>query len=136
MKVVIDCNIFVTAVSANSKYHSILQHLIKGSFSLLISTEVYFEYHEIISIKYRKPTADAFINALENSPFVIAYYPSYRWNLITKDPDDNKYADLYIAGGADYLVTEDSDFKSLKNLRFPQINILSIEEFFQLLKTL
>ncbi len=53
MRVVIDCNIFVSAVSSKSKYHLIVQKLIKGSFHLLLSTEVYFEYQEIISLKYK-----------------------------------------------------------------------------------
>ena len=136
MRVVIDCNIFVSAVSSKSKYHLIVQKLIKGSFHLLLSTEVYFEYHEIISLKYQKFVSDAFISALENSPYVIPYYPSFRWNLIYKDPDDNKYVDLYIAGNADYLVTEDGDFKSLKNIEFPPLNIIGIDKFLELLQAI
>jgi uncharacterized protein len=135
MRVVIDCNIFVSAVSSKSKYHLIIQKLLKGGFHLLLSTEVYFEYHEIISLKYQKFVSDAFISALENSPHVIPYYPSFRWNLIYKDPDDNKYVDLYIAGNADYLVTEDGDFKSLKTIEFPPLNIIGIDKFLELLQT-
>ena len=41
----------------------------------------------------------------------------------------NKFADLAIAANADYLVTNDKDFNSLKTLEFPKLSIVNIEEF-------
>jgi putative PIN family toxin of toxin-antitoxin system len=136
MRAVIDCNIFVSAVSSKSKYHVIVQKLIKGDFHLLLSTEVYFEYYEIISAKYQKYVADAFIGALENSPFVIPCYPGFHWNLIYNDPDDNKYIDLYVAGNADYLVTDDRDFKFIRDIKFPFVNVIGIDAFLGLLNAM
>ncbi|WP_170827360.1 PIN domain-containing protein [Arcticibacter eurypsychrophilus] len=46
-----------------------------------------------------------------------------------KDKDDNKFVDLIIAGNADYLVTNDKHFNELKNIDFPKLNIVSLDEF-------
>jgi predicted nucleic acid-binding protein len=45
------------------------------------------------------------------------------------DPDDNKFSDCAIAAGANYLVTEDKHFDVLKEIGFPQINVVSLDEF-------
>jgi predicted nucleic acid-binding protein len=55
--------------------------------------------------------------------------PFYKWNLIENDPDDNKFVDLAIACGADYLITEDKHFQPLKKLEFPKLQIRRLSEF-------
>lgn len=59
---------------------------------------------------------------------------SFKLNLIENDPDDNKFVDCGFAGNVDYIVTNDSDYNILKNLDFRKINIISLEEFGELLK--
>ena len=59
----------------------------------------------------------------------------YRWQLIVNDEDDNKFIDCTIAANADFLVTNDKHFNSLKSLSFPPIKILSIDEFVEVLST-
>lgn len=82
MKVVIDCNVFVMAVSSKSPYHKIVSSLQKGVYKLYVSTEIYFEIAEKIEEKFRNAAADAFLDALYVSPDVISAEPTYRWNLI------------------------------------------------------
>lgn len=57
-------------------------------------------------------------------------------NAITADPDDNKFFDAAVAASADYLVTNDSHFNEVKPLTFPKINIVSADEFLQLLQNM
>ena len=57
----------------------------------------------------------------------------YKWNLIEIDKDDNKFIDCAIAGNADYLVSNDKHFNFLKIIDFPKLNLLTIEEFKELL---
>ena len=59
-----------------------------------------------------------------------------KWNIIDSDKDDNKYIDCYIKSSADYLVTNDKHFNILKEIRFPNVNCISIEEFMEILKKL
>lgn len=55
--------------------------------------------------------------------------PHFRLQLITTDPDDNKFVDCAFAAGADYLVSEDSHFDILRRIPFPQLNIVTLDEF-------
>lgn len=53
----------------------------------------------------------------------------YKWNLITADPDDNKFVDCAVASNAKFIVTEDHHFNVLKTITFPVVNVINIEEF-------
>ena len=54
---------------------------------------------------------------------------------IVLDYDDNKFVDSYLAGKGDYLVTEDHHFSILKGQDFPQVNLLRIDEFLDLISS-
>jgi predicted nucleic acid-binding protein len=41
--------------------------------------------------------------------------------------------DCAVAGNADFIVTNDGHFKVLKDIQFPRVEVLSIDEFEQLL---
>jgi len=43
--------------------------------------------------------------------------PKFRFNVISTDPDDNKFCDCAIAAEANFVVTEDNDFNALKSGR-------------------
>lgn len=53
----------------------------------------------------------------------------YHFGLITQDPDDNKFVDCAIVASADYLVCEDNHFKVLKDIPFPKVNVITLEQF-------
>jgi putative PIN family toxin of toxin-antitoxin system len=133
MTVVIDCNVLVMCLTSRSPWHIIYQSLATNKFYLAVTNEIMLEYEEIIQEKYGLKTAGAFISLLKELPNVYFITPSYRWNLISADPDDNKYCDCAIAGKADYLVTEDNHFDILKTISFPRISVLAIHEFGALL---
>lgn len=129
MTVVIDCNILVVCLTTRSPYHYIYRALISGKFDLLVSVEIILEYEEIIQRKYGIPTANAFISLLEELPNVHIVNPYYKWLLIDRDPDDNKYCDCAIAGKAMFIVTGDKHFNALKNISFPKLSTIDIDEF-------
>ena len=58
----------------------------------------------------------------------------FNWRLIYPDMDDNKFADCAIAANADYLVTNDRDFRVLKQVEFPKIMLLKMDEFIEVLQ--
>jgi predicted nucleic acid-binding protein len=41
--------------------------------------------------------------------------PSFCFNIITADPDDNLFADCAVTAGADFLIAEDQHFAALRN---------------------
>jgi len=55
--------------------------------------------------------------------------PYYKWDLISSDPDDNKFADCALNAGADFIVSNDKHFNILKEINFPKINVVDINTF-------
>lgn len=134
MTVIIDCNIFVMCLTSASPYHIIYQSLVNGKFQLVISNEILLEYEEVIQQKYSVATAKSFITLLNELHNVHYVHPHYQWQLITNDPDDNKYCDCAIVGQAAYIVTEDKHFDVLKNIPFPSLTAININQFLEILK--
>ncbi|MEO8149610.1 MAG: PIN domain-containing protein [Bacteroidia bacterium] len=77
--------------------------------------------------------AELFMSFLANIDNKIFIAPKMRMSMIAKDMDDNKFVDCAFAANADYLVSNDKVFKVLKTVEFPKINVLSIEEFIELI---
>ena len=57
----------------------------------------------------------------------------FRFNLIDKDKDDNKFVDCAIAANASFIVSEDSHFKRLKEVPFPQVTVIRLSQFIHIL---
>ncbi len=108
--------------------------MLAGRYELLISNEILSEYDEILSKKLGREIARDAIRALLFLPNVEQVHPSYRWDLIAADRDDNKFVDCAVAGNAHALVTEDRHFQILNELDFPRVRTLSIESFQALLQ--
>jgi uncharacterized protein len=133
MTVVLDCNILVTCLSSRSPYHKIYNKLIDGAFSLAVTNEIVLEYEEIIQQKYSWKTANAFTILLSELPNVVDVVPYFKWNLISVDPDDNKYCDCAINSNSDFIVTQDIHFKVLENYQFPHLQVISIFDFIKII---
>jgi putative PIN family toxin of toxin-antitoxin system len=116
--------------------HLIYQSLISGKFNLSISVDILLEYEEVLQQKYSLATAQTFVTLLNELPNVHHALPHYKWQLISTDPDDNKYCDCAIAGKALYIVTEDKHFDSLKNISFPSLTVIGIDHFLQILQSM
>ena len=70
---------------------------------------------------------------LEESENVFYQRVSYKWDAIKKDRDDNKFFDVAVGSAAHYLVTNDKHFKEAKKLTFPKVNIITAQEFLEIL---
>lgn len=134
MKVVIDTNILVMALSSKSPFHDIISKLKEGVYELVVTNDVLLEYEEIITIKYGEFIAKLFLILIEELPNVHFIRTYFHFNIIEQDPDDNKFIDASFAANAQYLVTEDSHFKILKKVEYPQIDVIGIEEFLKILR--
>ena len=134
MRVVIDTNQLLSSISPKSTSHWLYQAIFSGRFTLCVTTDILEEYDEIIEWGFRRSDiADAVLEALINSSYVEQISVSFFWWFITVDPDDNKFSDCAIAAGADYLITEDRHFDVLREIGFPRVNVVSLEEFRQIL---
>jgi len=126
---ILDTNIFLVSLAPNYKYHWIYKGLIQGKYKLVISNEILVEYQEQITYRYGVERTEAALDFLLLLPNVILKNPSFLWQLIESDKDDNKFIDCYIAGQCDYIISNDRHIHQIKNSKFPQIAVLSYEEF-------
>ena len=133
MKIVLDTNILLVSIPKKSRYRIIFDNLINNKFQLIISNEILNEYTEIISQKTNQTIANNIAEMLLSLPNVEKQKVYYKWNLIEQDKDDNKFVDCAIAANADYLVSNDKHFNELKNVDFPKLSLLSIDEFITML---
>lgn len=131
MKIVIDTNVFLMSLPKISKYRPIFDSLINGEYSLAITEDIYQEYIEIIGQKTNGEIAKNFGEFLTQSQYVEINTVYYRWNLIEKDPDDNKFVDCAIAAKAKFIVSNDKHFNILKTIDFPNIEVIKADDFLQ-----
>ncbi len=133
MKVVLDTNVLLAALPKSSGTHIIFEHLLKGSYTLCITTDILNEYEEVFQKKANSAIAALAIDLLDILPNIQRFNKYYFWNLITVDPDDNKFVDCAIAANAHFICTEDKHFGALKEIPFPAVKVISSTEFISLL---
>jgi predicted nucleic acid-binding protein len=92
------------------------------------------EYYEILERKTNKNIASNVINLLQFLPNVEFHEVYFKWNLMTNDPDDNKFVDCAISGNVDLIVTNDKHFRILKNIDFPKLHIKSLNDFIKMIE--
>ena len=127
--VVIDTNCLIQMMSKRSPYRPIWDAFLAQKFILCVSTEILDEYQEIVEQQTTAQIAENLVLLILNSINVRYVDPHFRLQLITADPDDNKFVDCAFASGADYIVSEDSHFDVLAHTPFPMFNVLTMDEF-------
>lgn len=127
--------------------HSSRLHFWKISISLDFQKpawkEVYFVHYNWHTIGicrnhrkiYGKESERKRDGGIENLTNVERITKHFQFGLLN-DPDDNKFVDCAIAANADYLVSHDKDFKTLKSIDFPKVNLVNIIEFHQIIMIL
>jgi uncharacterized protein len=129
MRVIIDTNCLIASIPSKNPEYWLYLAFRNKDFDWHISNEVLLEYEEILSSFYSRQTADLVLNILLTASNVVRSEPFIRWNLITGDPEDNKFADLAISTNAHYLVTNDHHYDILKETPFPNVRVVSLNEF-------
>ena len=133
MRIVLDTNALLRCISSKSKYGVILDSLFNGEFELFYSNEILLEYEEKIESFFSYDVAELILgslNLLENVNKVDAHF---QMNLIPGDEDDNKFSDCAFAANAHFLVTNDRHFQVLKNIDFPIITTITLEDFYNVI---
>src|ERR1700750_1860873 len=129
LRLVLDTNIFLVSLAPNFKYHWIYQSLIQNKYDLVVSNEILTEYQEQITLRYGIESTNASLDFLLLLPNVILTNPSFLWQLVENDKDDNKFVDCYIASQCDYIISNDRHIHQIKGNVFPQIAVLRYDEF-------
>jgi putative PIN family toxin of toxin-antitoxin system len=133
LTVVLDTNVLLVSLPPRSPYYPIFASLVAGMYDLAISNEILAEYEEQISVRYDSQTVRYLLGVLGALPNARRVNPYYHWQLIVRDPDDDKFADAAVAANADLLVTNDRHFDVLRTVGFPKVTIATAQSFRDLL---
>ena len=133
LRVVLDTNILMVSFLPHHKHFWLYEALENQRFTLLLSNEILEEYYEKIANRYNPTIADMITFGLPNLKNTAKISPTFRFLLIKDDPDDDKFVDCAVAGNADFIVSHDKHFDILKTIDFPVVEVISIEEFREIL---
>lgn len=132
MKIVLDTNCLLVSIQEYSDFHWLWQAFCEKKIALCYTDEILNEYIEVISHYYSGTLAKYVIDTIVNAPHAERTTLHYKWQLITADPDDNKFVDCALNSGADFIVSNDRHFNILKDIAFPKVSVVRIEQFKQI----
>ncbi len=133
MRIVLDTNSLIQSISPKSVYHDVWLSVLTGRNTLCVSNEILEEYAEILNRLAGEKTADLVLNTIIECKNVVFLTPYYHFNLITADPDDNKFVDCAIQANARYIVTNDHHYDVLRQIDFPRVGIIKLMDFIQMI---
>ena len=132
-KLVLDTNALLRSLPKTSRHHDLWKSLFDGRNQLCVSNEILTEYEEILTQRIPPILAQEIINQILRNPFTVLITKYYHFNLITSDPDDNKFVDCAVCAEAKFIVTEDRHFQILKEIDFPKVDIITLDEIIALI---
>ena len=137
MKVVLDTNCLLQIVFPKSFYKEVWDALRAQRYTICLTSEIMLEYREILERRFGSAQfAEEVMELIDTLPNVERITPAYRFNLITTDPDDNKFVDCAVIAGATYVVCNDRHFDELKRYDFPKVDVRKLFEFLEIVRSL
>jgi putative PIN family toxin of toxin-antitoxin system len=133
MTIVLDTNCLIQILPKKAEHRWLYDAILSGKTSLAITNEISLEYEETINDFYDSNRLGGNVTKLLlELPKTRRIDVHFRWFAIQKDPDDDKYVDCAVAASADFIITNDAHFKSLKKLDFPKVKCLGLDEFLKI----
>jgi predicted nucleic acid-binding protein len=125
MKIVLDTNCLVNIIMPGSYNNDVWLALRAGKYVLCVTNEILYEYHEILAKRYNNLIANTVLKELIETPNIERVNPTFRFNLITADPD-----------GATFIVSNDRHFTELEHYDFPKVDVCTLPEFLNIVREL
>jgi putative PIN family toxin of toxin-antitoxin system len=117
MIVCIDTNVFIQASKAGHPLSKIFAGWLARRFQWAVSNDILTEYQEMLTQRSGRLRWLQFSRALDlaekRGGMLVRANPSYYFQIVSIDPDDNKFTDCAIAADADFVITNDHHFKPL-----------------------
>ena len=130
-RLVLDTNSLIQCISRRSRYHKLWLSFLDARNMLCVTTEILDEYVEILERNTSPLFASLAIDVITNNPHTLFVTPYYKFNLITADPEDNKFVECAVASNAKYIVTEDRHYDVLRTISFPQIEVVGLDDIME-----
>ena len=132
MKIVIDTNVFISAVLFGGEADKILS-LGKGKkVTIVISKEILNEYIKVLAYPKFKLTDEEIKSIIgeELLPIVTIVNVNSIIKYIKADPEDDKFLSLAVDGQADYIISGDKHLLDVK--KYKKFKIITIKEFLEM----
>lgn len=131
MKVVLDTNVYISAILFGGLCEEILKLAGQGSFELVISKNIIVETESLLKEKFKwsKKQISETLTYIKDVAVVIN--PEISLSVIKEDPSDDKIIECAVAAKADYIVTGDRNHL-LPIKEYKGIKIMSPAEFLKL----
>ncbi len=130
-RIVLDTNCLLQALPSKSPYHKLWTDILEGKISLCVNTDVLEEYEEIIAQKTSPDIAHNIVEAIARLSTTTYQEVYLHFSLLIEDVDDNKFVDCAIASNAEFIVTNDRHYNALKQIPWPKVEIITINDFCQ-----
>lgn len=129
LRVVLDTNIFVTALSGGLA-KKVLGLGLKSKFRLIVSYDILYELMRVLReyFGWSDERAYRWYQRIGECSSVIR--PLIRVEGC-RDLDDNKFLECCWSGNADYLVSRDNDLLNIG--KFQKVKIVDVDDFWQIL---
>lgn len=126
-KVVIDTNLFISALGWEGKPRILLNKVIDGEFELLISQKQLTEIKRVLDypkFEFSKEQKERFVKILLQISKVVD--TKIELEVIKEDPSDNMLLECAIETGTKIIVSGDKHLKKLKT--YKGIKIMTVDE--------
>jgi predicted nucleic acid-binding protein len=135
IKAVIDTHGLLNSIPKSGSHRWLYDAFIREEFIWVFSNEIISEYAETINREFDAQAMEIVFSILLTSINTQRYEPSYKWQLVTTDHDDDKFVDCAIGANVDYLVTNDRHIRNLLKIPdlFPPVPIITFEVFKEIL---
>ena len=133
MRVVFDTNIIISGLLFPGKQRHLLNYVIDHTLELIISHPIIEEINDVINRdKFKVHRELSIITVAEIIELAKLVYPTMKLNIVENDPDDNAILECAVEGGAQYIITGDSDLLIIKE--YAGITIIDSSSFLSMVE--
>jgi putative PIN family toxin of toxin-antitoxin system len=134
LKAVIDTSVFISGLVKSPSCRRIIKALEKSEFILVISPDILDELIGVMSRPkfngvIQRDTAARLIEVIKGQALLVK--PAIKLNVVTDDPDDNRFLEAAVTAKANCVVSLDRHLLELNAFR--NIPVISPAKFFSLL---
>jgi len=131
-KVVIDTNIYISAIFWGGKPREIIELGRSGRIWVFTSSEIEKEIEEKLRLKFKLNADEATQVLLDFSTFTVPVKITKKIKAIADDPDDDKFIECAVACNAGFIVSGDKHLLDLKE--YEEIRIMKAVDFLSFYK--
>jgi len=133
MRVVIDTNVFISALLFKGHSAKLLKHWQNGDFIFLICRQILEEYIRVLNYPKFELSQEEISSLVKEEllPFVQVVIVKEHVSVIKDDPSDDIFISAALAGRADAVISGDSHLLQIQ--QYEGIPVIGIKDFFALL---